>query len=165
MTADLDALGYTDQISIDFSSVVIEKMQSQYPSLDWRIMDIRSMTFDDNSVDVAIDKGTLDAMLYGSLWDPEPEVKTNVGKYADEVREALFSYVFSSLLTSRLQVARILKPGGVWLFITWRQPHFIKPLLKRDDVWTLNVETIPQGPDGGGVFEYLCFVMRKHETA
>jgi len=38
-------------------------------------------------IDTAHDEaqGTLDAMLYGSLWDPEDEVKKNVGAYVDEV--------------------------------------------------------------------------------
>lgn len=48
-------------------------------------MDIRSLEFDDASFDIAIDKATLDAMLYGSLWDPEDEVKENVRRYVDEV--------------------------------------------------------------------------------
>lgn len=30
-------------------------------------------------------KGTLDAMLHGSLWDPEDDVKENAGAYVDEV--------------------------------------------------------------------------------
>lgn len=30
-------------------------------------------------------QGTLDAMLHGSLWDPEDDVKENVGGYVAEV--------------------------------------------------------------------------------
>jgi len=30
-------------------------------------------------------QGTLDAMLHGSLWDPEDDVKENVGAYINEV--------------------------------------------------------------------------------
>lgn len=64
-------------------------------------MDVRKMDFPANSFDVAIDKvrslsttwrhllislqGTLDAMLHGSLWDPEDDVKENAGAYVDEV--------------------------------------------------------------------------------
>jgi len=88
-------------------------------------MDVRNMEFEAESFDVAIDKATLDAMLYGSLWDPEEEVKENVGRYVNEV-------------------ARVLNPGGVWLYISWRQPHFIKPLLKREGVWTVEVETLAE---------------------
>ena len=36
-------------------------------------------------LDVAIDKATLDAMLYGTLRDPEDKVKANVKAYLDDV--------------------------------------------------------------------------------
>lgn len=55
-------------------------------------------------------------------------------------------------------VARVLKPGGLWLYITWRQPHFLRPLLQREGIWDLEVEVL--NPDDGG-FEYFGFVMRK----
>ena len=44
------------------------------------------MTFPSNNFDVAIDKGTLDAMISGSLWDPPEQVRRNTGLYIDEVR-------------------------------------------------------------------------------
>ncbi|PVH87678.1 hypothetical protein DL98DRAFT_544838 [Cadophora sp. DSE1049] len=71
----------------------------------------------------------------------------------DDVRENVGAYVD--------QVARVLKPGGRWLYITYRQPHFIKPLLLREDKWSLEVETLVD-PDGAGGFEYLGFVMTRH---
>lgn len=43
------------------------------------------MGIENASIDVAVDKTTLDAMLYGSLWDPSDEVRKNVGDYVDEV--------------------------------------------------------------------------------
>jgi len=48
-------------------------------------MDVRNLQLPDSSVDVAIDKGTLDAMIHGSIWDPPEDVRENVGKYANEV--------------------------------------------------------------------------------
>lgn len=57
-----------------------------------------------------------------------------------------------------IQVARILKPEGKWLYITYRQPHFIRPLLTRD-VWSLTVETLQDKP---GSIEYFAWVMSKH---
>lgn len=48
-------------------------------------MDVRHLEFEDNSFEIAIDKGTLDAMLHGSLWDPPDDVRENVGNYVDEV--------------------------------------------------------------------------------
>lgn len=105
-------------------------------------MDLRKLELEDASIDIAIDKSTLDAFLHGSLWDPPEDVRESVGAYVD-------------------QVARVLKPGGKWLYITYRQPHFMKPLLLREDKWTLAVETLVD-PDGVGVFEYFGFVMTRN---
>ena len=143
LTADLLRLGYRHQCSIDFSPVAIDAMRARYgnvePSLEWRVMDVRHMDFEEHSFDVAIDKGTLDSMLYGSLWDPAPEVRSNAKAYVDEV-------------------ARVLRPGGRWLYVTYRQPHFLRPLLEREKVWKLEVETLQDSP---GSFEYFGFVITK----
>lgn len=93
LTTDLFHTGYRDQVSIDFSEAAIHIMEqrNQDLGLQWTVMDVRSMTFEDNSFDIAIDKGTLDAMLHGSLWDPEDEVKENTKAYIDEVDHLLMS--------------------------------------------------------------------------
>jgi len=145
LTADLHTLGYSNQTSVDFSQVVIDAMKSKYASLNtrWILMDVRELDFPDASVDIAIDKGTLDAFIHGSLWDPPEDVRTNVGKYVDEV-------------------ARVLRPGGLWLYITYRQPHFLKPHLTRENIWDLSVEPL-KDPDGAGGFDYFGFIMKKHE--
>ena len=44
---------------------------------------------DTRSVDVAFDKGTLDAMIYGSPWSPPEDVLENSGKYMKEVRSRI----------------------------------------------------------------------------
>ena len=48
-------------------------------------MDVRKMAFEDETFDVAIDKGTLDTMISGSLWDPPEEVRRCTREYIDEV--------------------------------------------------------------------------------
>ena len=78
-------------------------------------------------------------MLYGSQWNSPDEVQSNVQQYVDEV-------------------SRILKPKGSWLYITFRQPHFVKPQLSREGVWNLVVERLEDGP---GTFEYFVYVMTK----
>lgn len=116
-------------------------MSAKYAHINqaWKVMDIRDLKFEDNSIDVAIDKGTLDALIYGSLWDPPQEVIENIGKYVDEV-------------------ARVLKPGGEWLYITFRQPHFVRRHLEREGVWTAEYEVIG---DGQATFEYFGWTMKK----
>jgi hypothetical protein len=54
----------------------------------------------------------------------------------------------------------VLKPGGKWLYITYRQPHFLRPLLQRDGIWSVDVHKLEDGP---GTFEYFGFVMTKHD--
>jgi len=137
------------------------------------------MTFEDSSFDVIVDKATMDAMLYGDLWDPSDEVKENVGKYIDGVspfylfpvrhlsEEEKLSENFrpesflSNLIPNISQVSRILRPGGIFLYITWRQPHFIRPLLQRPEIWDVSVETLAELPGGGGMFEYFGWVAKK----
>ena len=144
LPADLFSFGYHNQVSIDFSAIAVDTMRSRHAdlgsSLEWLVRDVRNMQFSNQSFDVAIDKGTLDAMLHGSLWDPEDEVRENVSAYVNEV-------------------ARVLKPGGKWLYVSYRQPHFLKPLLARESVWKIEVETLQDSP---GSFEYFGFVMTKH---
>ncbi|KAI9054370.1 hypothetical protein LZ554_001533 [Drepanopeziza brunnea f. sp. 'monogermtubi'] len=145
LTHDLYREGYKHQICVDFSQVVINAMKAKYAELGqlWIVMDVRKLELADDTIDVAIDKGTLDAFIHGSMWDPPQDVRTNVGAYVDEV-------------------ARVLKPGGKWLYITYRQPHFMKPLLERAGKWKLEVHVI-EDPDGAGGFEYFSFIMTKHE--
>ena len=49
-------------------------------------------------------------------------------------------------------------PGGTFLYITPKQPHFMKPLLARE-AWDLSVETLPDRENG--VFQYFAYVMKK----
>ncbi|KAM7192452.1 hypothetical protein V8F33_008327 [Rhypophila sp. PSN 637] len=99
---DLTHHGYTKQICADFSPTV------GIPS---------------NSVDIAFDKSTLDAMIHGSPWSPLKEVKENTGAYLREVH-------------------RVLKPTGRFLCITLRQPHFMKPLLSQGGLFDLEMKVL-----------------------
>jgi hypothetical protein len=86
--AELASRGYRRQLCIDFSTVVVELMterHSKIEGIEWKNMDVRNMDIPDKSIDVAFDKGTLDAMIYGSPWSPPSEVKENTSKYLKEV--------------------------------------------------------------------------------
>ncbi|KAF2197842.1 hypothetical protein GQ43DRAFT_402232 [Delitschia confertaspora ATCC 74209] len=145
---DLYNRDYHNQICVDFSSVVISSMSSRYSSLssiNWQVADVRTLTTSPTnpilpgSIDVAIDKGTLDAMLYGSLWDPPEAVLESTKAYIDEV-------------------VRVLKKGGVFVYITYRQPHFMRKFLERQGVWDVVVEELG---NEAGAFGYFGFGMRK----
>ncbi|KAJ7353394.1 hypothetical protein DFH08DRAFT_923025 [Mycena albidolilacea] len=118
---DLHDQGYTNQVCVDFSSVVIEDMAARFKDkggISWKVEDVRQMSsIPDNDVDVAVDKGTLDAMLWGSLWDPPDEVKDNTRRYIDEphfikpflIREALWD----------LQVLELKEEAGVFEYFAF----------------------------------------------
>ncbi|KAF3079854.1 hypothetical protein TWF569_005401 [Orbilia oligospora] len=137
MSPTMHEEGYCNIANIDFSKIIIEKMSEKYPEQTWKVADVRETGYPDGHFDTAIDKGTLDAMLSGSLWNPPDHVKERTTAYIDEI-------------------IRILKPAGKLLYITYRQPHFIKPIVVREDVWDLDIEKLTEG---GGMFEYFAYVL------
>jgi len=100
LSADI-SIDYFSQItSIDISQVVIEQMEKQYidnPKLIWKTMDCRKMSFDSNTFDVVIDKGTIDALCCGANSD------NDISSTAEEVY-------------------RVLKVGGFFIEITFGTP-------------------------------------------
>lgn len=82
-------MGYKDQVCVDFSTVIVKTMSSKHDAvggITWKHADVRCMDqIPSGSVDVAFDKGTLDAMIHGSPWDPPDEVLDNTGRYIREV--------------------------------------------------------------------------------
>jgi hypothetical protein len=74
-------------------------MQERYASdegIEWKHADVRELPKETGGVDVAFDKGTLDAMIFGSPWSPPDVVKENTKKYMDEVRYVFERVTFSS---------------------------------------------------------------------
>jgi hypothetical protein len=63
------------------------------------VRDIRKQV-PDASVDVAFDKGTLDAMISGSPWGPPDDVLQNTTCYIDEVGSDHFRKIFQVLAIS-----------------------------------------------------------------
>ncbi|KAH8692482.1 S-adenosyl-L-methionine-dependent methyltransferase [Phaeosphaeriaceae sp. PMI808] len=141
---DLLDRGYKNQLCIDFSTVVVDLMKSRHasePEVEWIVGDLRNMAeIKTNSIDVAFDKSTLDAMIYGSPWNPPEEVLKNTGEYINEVW-------------------RVLKDDGIFLCITFRQPHFIKPILNQTLRWDMRVEIIGDQDS----FSYFGFVLTKRK--
>ncbi|KAJ4300369.1 hypothetical protein N0V88_003043 [Collariella sp. IMI 366227] len=136
------ARGYKHQLCADFSSAVVELMKDCHAGtegIEWRLMDVRDMKgLDDSSVDVAFDKGTFDAMIYGSPWSPPQEVRDNTSAYLR-------------------QVHRVLKDSGRFLYVTFRQPHFMKPLLNPEGLFDVEMQTLSDE----GSFDYYTYVIRK----
>lgn len=131
------------------------------PQVEWTVGDVRNMVaIESKTVDVAFDKGTLDAMIHGSPWSPPDDVLDNTGRYINEVnlRKTTRCGLFHANCD---QVMRVLKDDGVFLYITYRQPHFMKPLLNRANQWDLHMEVMGDGAS----FEYFGFVLKKISSA
>ncbi|KAI0423550.1 S-adenosyl-L-methionine-dependent methyltransferase [Xylaria sp. FL1042] len=139
---DLAKHGYHNQLCVDFSAVVVEMMTQRHANIEgieWLQTDIRQMDqIPSKSIDVAFDKATLDAMIHGSPWTPPPDVVDNTGRYMREL-------------------TRVLKTTGTFIYITYRQPHFIKPLLNCDGTnWDINVETLGELDSSFGYYGFIC---------
>ncbi|XP_043693846.1 EEF1A lysine methyltransferase 4 [Telopea speciosissima] len=110
MSEDMVKDGYVDITNIDISSVAIEMMRRKYeytPQLKYMQMDVRDMSFfPDESFDGVIDKGTLDSLMCGTS---------------------------APLSAAQMlgEVSRLLKPGGVYMLITYGDPSVRIPHLNR----------------------------------
>lgn len=102
-------------------------------------MNVQDLTeISNESFDVAIDKGTMDALMCekGDVWEPSEQLILDVKREVDEVQ-------------------RILRPGGTFIYITFGQPHFRRRHLERPGVWDIEIIQI------GEAFHYFVYIMRK----
>ncbi|KIJ55653.1 hypothetical protein M422DRAFT_151736 [Sphaerobolus stellatus SS14] len=140
LSEEMYEAGYKNIVNIDFSSVLIENMKTKHqekrPEMTWLEMDVRTLKFEDDCFDVAIDKGTMDAMMTakGDVWDPAPEIIENCNREVDEV-------------------IRVLKLNGVFLYFTFGQPHFRRRYLQKDGT-SLEIRKL------GEAFHYFFYILK-----
>jgi len=138
LALDLYNDGFEDVTNIDVSEVVIDKMRLKYPFLKFVKMDMTNLEFEEEQFDLVIEKATLDALLVDSKspWDL-------ASKGSKQVLEALHN------------VKSVLRPGGVFMSITFSQPHFRVPLLAQPGLdWAIQVDKFTTT---GGVLDYFTF--------
>ena len=152
LSPDMHAAGYTNIVNIDYSTNVISRMSTRYPTQQWHVADITTLTSPPTlsllggagSFDIALDKGTMDALMAegkgSSVWNPSDRVIADV--------------------TAMLQgVDAMLKPGGKMVYITFGQPHFRKKYLEEVEGWQVETRTL------GDMFHYFVYVATKLRKA
>ncbi|EFA80511.1 hypothetical protein PPL_07347 [Heterostelium album PN500] len=133
--------GYHHITNVDYSSNVIKSMSEKSKdkvNMKWLEMDIRDMkAFENESFDVVLDKATMDTFFSGAdVWSPAENVLSDVKQEVDEV-------------------VRILKVGGVFIYISFGQPHFRRQYITRENWDEIKVTTI------GEFFGYFIYEMKK----
>ncbi|KAJ7625681.1 S-adenosyl-L-methionine-dependent methyltransferase [Roridomyces roridus] len=141
LSQDMYDDGYENIVNTDYSSVVIEQMSRRHtekrPRMEWLEMDVRDLRFPDQSFDIAIDKGTMDAMMTakGDVWDPPQQVVDDCTAEVDEV------------------IRTLKKDTGVFIYLTFGQPHFRRRFLTRPDT-KLRIKEL------GEAFHYYLYTVR-----
>lgn len=134
-STDLYDAGFPNITNIDFSDLVIDEMRLQNeqlrPQMKWKVADMTDMkgVVGDNSVDVVVDKGALDALL--SVDNAETQAQ-GVAMFND--------------------LSRVLVDGGRYICITLAEEFILKALVsyfvmgnqvKDTSVdWSLTLETL-----------------------
>ena len=101
--------GYKNIKNIDISQNVINSMKIRNKDrigMTYEVMDVRDLKYEDNSIDLAVDKSTIDALLCGD------DAFINVAKMIKEVQ-------------------RVLKVGGYYMIISYGVPNYRVLHLKR----------------------------------
>ncbi|SPO24034.1 related to SEE1 - probable lysine methyltransferase [Ustilago trichophora] len=148
LSPDMHSAGYTSIINIDYSSTLITRMSTRYPTQQWKLMDITQLLLPSNisslgginSFDIALDKGTMDALMAegkgSSVWNPSKKVIKDV----------------QDMLNG---VDNLLKVGGKFIYITFGQPHFRQKYLEQVKGWKVECRTL------GEAFHYFVYVATK----
>eukprot|EP00257_Ricinus_communis_P016406 XP_015574573.1 EEF1A lysine methyltransferase 4 isoform X1 [Ricinus communis] len=148
--------GITDITCIDLSAVAVEKMQQRlsakgYNEIKVLEADMLDLPFSDKCFDVVIEKGTMvnrqerltsliqDVLFVnsGDPWNPRPATVKQVKAMLDSVH-------------------RVLKPDGIFISISFGQPHFRRPIFDAPEyTWSLEWKTFGDG------FHYFFYILRK----
>ncbi|KAF2294433.1 hypothetical protein GH714_011334 [Hevea brasiliensis] len=129
--------GITDITCIDLSAVAVEKMQQRISAKGYK--EIKVLEAD--MLHLPFSEGVLMLLLRkepcGDPWNPRPANVTQVKAMLDGVH-------------------RVLKPDGIFISISFGQPHFRRPLFDAQEyTWSIEWNTFGDG------FHYFFYILRK----
>ncbi|XP_053398790.1 eEF1A lysine and N-terminal methyltransferase-like [Mercenaria mercenaria] len=105
LSADLYDVGYHRIVNVDISDTVIRQMQDknehQRPDMKFLKMDVLNMEFSDGEFTVALDKGTLDALMVDSSEKVVSDVE-QMFNGIDRVLKLMGRYICISLLQEHI---------------------------------------------------------------
>ncbi|TKY85561.1 hypothetical protein EX895_005723 [Sporisorium graminicola] len=148
LSPSMHTAGYTNIVNIDYSTTLIQRLTARFPDQTFLVQDITTLHHPSSltllggaaSFDVALDKGTMDALMAegrgASPWNPGEKV-------VRDVRQMLKG------------VDTVLRPGGKLIYITFGQPHFRRRWLEEVDGWHVETRTL------GDMFHYFVYVATK----
>ncbi|PKI58814.1 hypothetical protein CRG98_020804 [Punica granatum] len=144
LSEDLYRDGIKQITCIDLSAIAVEKMQKRLLSKGYKEIkvleaDMLDLPFTNEVFDVVIEKGTMDVLFVdsGDPWNPNPETASKV-------------------MTMLHQVHRVLKPDGIFISVTFGQPHFRRRFFDAQEfTWLVEWSTFGDG------FHYFVYVLKK----
>ncbi|XP_021741562.1 methyltransferase-like protein 13 [Chenopodium quinoa] len=128
----------------DLSPIVVEKVQKrlllkEFKEIKAMVANMLDLPFADDSFDVVIEKGTMDVLFVdsGDSWNPKAET-------------------ISKVMAMPQGIHRVLKPNGIYISISFGQPHFRRPLFEAPDfTWSMKWSTFGDG------FHYFFYTLKK----
>ncbi|KAA0156604.1 hypothetical protein FNF27_01255 [Cafeteria roenbergensis] len=163
---DMARAGYSRVVQTDYSLACVETMRAahadEFPGMVFAVADMLRLPEDLRAAgllggpagepaaaaadpgaaaaglfDAVIDKAAMDAMLAGKgdVWDPPTDLLEQAHAVCKGTAEAL-------------------RPGGVYLQVSFAQPHFRRPYLEQEAGWWAAPPTVHKVDRGLGYFAY-----------
>ncbi|GMH30631.1 hypothetical protein Nepgr_032474 [Nepenthes gracilis] len=137
MSEDMVKDGYEEVMNIDISSVAIDMMKRKYeniPQLRYMQMDVRDMSFFQMSHLIAVDVFLLNLRLW---------LSTAILGTLDSLMCGKDAPISAARMLA--EVCRLLKPGGIYMLITYGDPNVRMPHLRRSVYnWKIVLYIIPR---------------------
>ncbi|KAI1704873.1 methyltransferase domain-containing protein [Ditylenchus destructor] len=144
LSYQLSQAGFPNVTNVDYSSCLIGKLSKEnsvhFANMDWVCDDIRTLEkLEDSTFDMVIEKAVIESLLANekSVWTLSDSAKAD-------------------LRSTLVAVHRVLKPGGLFISISFTPPYFRVPHLVEPNFWDCEVEEF-----GDGGFHFYCYRMRK----